>query len=93
MERVTRLTVRQLRGTLGRNETPNESTVRRLMKMFFETGSTVDLTNPARETIVLLRDRFQDRVISRNSDHQWAQRSCDLTTCDFHLWGHLKSLV
>ncbi|KAG8332922.1 Belongs to the CD36 [Homalodisca vitripennis] len=36
-------TVRRLRGTLGRNEAPNESTVRRLMTKFQETGPTVEL--------------------------------------------------
>ncbi|KAG8272425.1 hypothetical protein J6590_040583 [Homalodisca vitripennis] len=36
-------TVRRLRGILGRNEAPYESTVRRLVKKFQETGSTVDL--------------------------------------------------
>ncbi|XP_039301292.1 uncharacterized protein LOC120356416 [Nilaparvata lugens] len=56
-------TVRLLRGTLGRNEAPNESTVRRLMKKFFETGSTVDLKSPGRrrsvrtkQNIALVRD-------------------------------------
>ena len=41
-------TVRRLRAILGRSETPNESTVRRLMKKFFETGSTVNLKSPGR---------------------------------------------
>lgn len=57
---------------------------------FQQDGATC---HAARETIVLLRGRFQDRVISRNSDHQWPPRSCDLTPCDFYLWGYLKSLV
>lgn len=57
---------------------------------FQQDGATC---HAARETIALLRERFQDRVISRNSDHQWPPRSCDLTPCDFHLWGYLKSLV
>ena len=57
---------------------------------FQQDGATC---HASRETILLLRERFQDRVISRNSDHQWPPRSCDLTPCDFFLWGHLKSLV
>ncbi|KAJ4441248.1 hypothetical protein ANN_11099 [Periplaneta americana] len=41
-------TVRRLRAILGRNEAPNESTVPRLMKKFFETGSTENLKSPGR---------------------------------------------
>ena len=41
-------------------------------------------------TIDLLRERFQDRVISRNGDVQWPPRSCDITPLDFFLWGYVK---
>ncbi|KAJ4427069.1 hypothetical protein ANN_26868 [Periplaneta americana] len=41
-------TVRRLSAILGHNEAPNESTVRRIMKKFFETGSTVNLKSPGR---------------------------------------------
>ena len=40
-----------------------------------------------------LRERFPDRVISRNGDVQWQPRSCDITPLDFFLWGYLKSVV
>jgi hypothetical protein len=32
-------------------------------------------------------------VISRNGDQNWPPRSCDLTPCDFFLWGFVKSCV
>lgn len=47
----------------------------------------------AHETIHLLEERFPDRIISRNSDVNWPPRSCDLTPCDFFLWGFVKSHV
>ena len=47
----------------------------------------------ARETTELLREKFHGRVISRNDDQNWPPRSCDLTPCDFFLWGFVKSLV
>jgi hypothetical protein len=47
----------------------------------------------ARETTELLRENFPGRVISRNGDQNWPPRSCDLTTCDFFLWGFVKSRV
>jgi hypothetical protein len=47
----------------------------------------------ARETTELLQERFPGRVISRNGDQNWPPRSCDLTPCDFFLWGFVKSRV
>jgi hypothetical protein len=47
----------------------------------------------ARETTELLRENFRGRVISRNGDQNWPPRSCDLTPCDFFLWGFVKSRV
>ena len=44
-------------------------------------------------TIFLLRERFHDRVISRNGDAQWPQRSRDITHLDFFLWSYVKSVV
>lgn len=57
---------------------------------FQQDGATSHTSN---ETIQLLHERFRGRLISRNGDHQWPPRSCDLTPCDFFLWGYLKSLV
>jgi len=47
----------------------------------------------ARETTELLREGFPGRVISRNGNKNWPPRSCDLTPCDFFLWGFVKSRV
>ena len=38
-----------------------------------------------------LRETFQNRIIG--FEREWPPRSSDLTTCDFLLWGHLKSKV
>ena len=40
-----------------------------------------------------MKDKFGERVISRNGPVEWPPRSCDLTPLDFFLWGHNKSLV
>jgi hypothetical protein len=41
----------------------------------------------------VVRRMFPGRVISRFGDIPWPPRSPDLTTCDFFLWGYLKSHV
>lgn len=41
-------------------------------------------------TIDLLRQTFDDRLISRNGDVNWPARSCDLTPMDYFLWGAVK---
>ena len=57
---------------------------------FQQDGATCHTRN---ETIALLREKFPDRVISRRGDNNWPPRSCDLTPCDFFLWGHVKDKV
>ncbi|GFW62286.1 transposable element Tc3 transposase [Trichonephila clavipes] len=47
----------------------------------------------ARATIDLLKDTFDDRLISRFGLVNWPPRSCDLTPLDYFLWGYVKSLV
>jgi hypothetical protein len=47
----------------------------------------------ARETTESLREKFPGRVSSRNGDQNWPPRWCDLTTCNFFLWGFVKSRV
>ncbi|GFV72972.1 transposable element Tc3 transposase [Trichonephila clavipes] len=47
----------------------------------------------ARATIDLLKDTFDDRLISRFGSVNWPPRSCDLTPLDYFLWGYVKSLV
>ena len=57
---------------------------------FQQDGVTSDT---ARVTVDLLKGKFSERVLSRNGPIEWPPRSCDLTTLDFFLWGHIKSLV
>ena len=47
----------------------------------------------AHETTELLREKFPGCIISRNGNHNWPPRSCDLTPCDFFLWGFVKSRI
>ncbi|XP_075149032.1 uncharacterized protein LOC142222665 isoform X2 [Haematobia irritans] len=57
---------------------------------FQQDGATCHTANA---TMVLLRNKFNGRVISRNGDVKWPPRSCDLTPLDFFLWGYLKEKV
>jgi hypothetical protein len=47
----------------------------------------------ASETMELLREKFLGLVISRNGDQNWPPRLCDLSACDFFLWGFVKFRV
>ncbi|GFX07868.1 uncharacterized protein TNCV_4161371 [Trichonephila clavipes] len=47
----------------------------------------------ARATIDLLKNTFDDRLISRFGPVNWHLRSCDLTPLDYLLCGYVKSLV
>ena len=40
-----------------------------------------------------LHKQFGHKWIGNNGPMHWAPRSPDLTTMDYHLWGHVKSLV
>ncbi|GFV66093.1 transposable element Tc3 transposase [Trichonephila clavipes] len=57
---------------------------------FQQDGATC---HTARVTIDLLKDTFDDRLISRFGPVNWPPRSCDLTPLDYFLWGYVKSLV
>ncbi|GFU76840.1 DUF4817 domain-containing protein [Trichonephila clavipes] len=57
---------------------------------FQQNGATC---HTARATIYLLKDTFNDRLISRFGHVNWPPRSCDLTPLDYFLWGYVKSLV
>ncbi|XP_075163253.1 uncharacterized protein LOC142235887 [Haematobia irritans] len=57
---------------------------------FQQDGATCHTAN---ETMALLRNKLNGRVISRNDDVNWPPRSCDLTPLDFFLWGYLKEKV
>ena len=39
----------------------------------------------------LLKTKYGERVISRNSPVGWTPRSCDLTSLDYLLRGYVKS--
>ena len=57
---------------------------------FQQDGATC---HTARETTDLLREKFPASHISRNGDQNWPLRPCDLTACDYFLWGLVKSRV
>ena len=57
---------------------------------FQQDGAT---PHTARLSMDVVRRMFPGRVTSRFSDIPWPPRSPDLTTCDFFLWGYLKSNV
>ncbi|GFW75603.1 DUF4817 domain-containing protein [Trichonephila clavipes] len=57
---------------------------------FQQDGATC---HTARATIDLLKDTFDNRLISRFGPVNWPPRSCDLTPLDYFLWGYVKSLV
>ena len=57
---------------------------------FQQDGATC---HTVRKTTELLRENFRGPVISRNGDQNWPPRSCDLTPCEFFLWGFVKSRV
>lgn len=63
----------------------------RLRNMWFQQDGATSHT--ATQTINLLKEKFADKVLSRNGPVNWPPRSCDLTPLDFFLWGHVKSLV
>ena len=44
----------------------------------------------AEATLDVLRQVFEDRIVSRRADVVWSPRSCDLTSFDYYLWGAVK---
>jgi hypothetical protein len=57
---------------------------------FQQDGATC---HTSRQTLAFLHEKFPQRVISLHGDQEWPPRSCDLTPCDFFLWGYVKSQV
>ena len=43
--------------------------------------------------MTIVRNMFPGRLISCFGDVPWPPRSPDLSTCDFFIWGYLKSRV
>ena len=57
---------------------------------FQQDGATPHTSN---DSLVWLKERFQERLISRKCDVEWAPHSPDLNPPDFYLWGYLKDNV
>lgn len=60
-------------------------------EMFLHQNGTT--CHVACKTIKLLQQKFHGQMISWKSDHNWPPGSCNLTPCDFYLWGFIKSKV
>lgn len=89
----------------GQNVTVNGERYRNMIRNFFvpqlrginladmwfqQDGATC---HTAGATIDLLKETFDEKIISRNGPINWPPRSCDLTPLDYFLWGYVKSLV
>ena len=59
----------------------------RASQWFQQDGATPHTAN---ETIAWLRQRFEERLITRRCDVEWAPHSPDLNPPDFYLWGFPK---
>ena len=46
-----------------------------------------------RNTVNLLKEKFEGFIISQNGDINYTPRSPDLTSLDYSLWSYVKSLV
>ena len=57
---------------------------------FQQGGATAHTAN---ESVTIVRNMFPGHLISRFGDVPWPPRPPDLSTCDFFLWGYLKSRV
>ena len=57
---------------------------------FQQDGAPPHITRPV---MTELRQKFPNKLISRNSDFRWPPRSPDLTAPDFFLWGYCKQEV
>ncbi|RZC42140.1 hypothetical protein BDFB_014303, partial [Asbolus verrucosus] len=49
--------------------------------------------NTAGDSIQMLREFVDDRIISLNTEHEFPPRSRDITPCDFFLWPFLKNSI
>lgn len=43
--------------------------------------------------MAFLREHFPERLISLRGNVEWPPRSPDFSSCDYFLWGYLKSNV
>jgi hypothetical protein len=67
------------------------------IQIFRETGSVDRKKGSGRpttlQTLNMIQEFFDRRVISRNTAIAYPSRSCDLTPCDFFLWPYLKNSI
>jgi hypothetical protein len=59
--------------------------------LWFQQDGT--MAHTVRTAMRVLNQMFPARVISRRGNIEWPARSPNLNTCDFFLWGYLKSKV
>lgn len=57
---------------------------------FQQDGATCHTSN---ESMKVVNEMFEGKLISRRGDIPWPPRSPDLSPCDFFLWGYLKTCV
>jgi len=57
--------------------------------LWFQPDGT--MAHTARAAMRVLNEMFPVCVISQRGNIEWPARSPDLNTCDFFLWGYLKS--
>ena len=57
---------------------------------FMRDGAPLHFSRVARQ---FLNQHFANKWIGRGGSIAWPARSPDLNPLDFHLWGHLKSIV
>ena len=56
-------------------------------------SSQLATAHTANELMPIVRNMFPGHLISRFGDVPWPPRSPDHSTCDFFIWGYLKSCV
>ena len=62
-------------------------TITRDEQWFQQDGAT---SHTSSNSLLWLRQRFKDRLISRRCDIKWAPHSPDLNPPDVYHWGYLK---
>ena len=60
-----------------------------LTNMWLQQDGTTCHTS--RDTVNLLKEKFEEFIISRNGDINYPRRSCDLTPLDYLLCVYVKS--
>ena len=58
--------------------------------IFMQDGAPPHYATAVRQ---FLNDELSGRWLGRRGPHEWPARSCDITPCDFFLWGWAKQEV